>query len=213
MIVKTKSLENIERKMEDVEKGSIRHQVLKSARNFKTSWVELGQSLYAVWKDKLYRDWDYSTFDAYTSKEIGIKKPTAMKLLKSYFFLEKEEPHYLQDAPGEVASLPSCESVNVLRLAKNKPTLDADDYRNLKRKVFEEGREATQVKRDLTTLIRQREELDPEEAREKRKVAMVRRSLSVLKTLKKDLEVSRLVSAGIIKDITKLIDKIETEIS
>ena len=54
--IKTKTLENIERLMENTNSDAVRYRVLQSAKNFKTSWIELGQSLYTVWKDKLYRE-------------------------------------------------------------------------------------------------------------------------------------------------------------
>ena len=93
----TRTLDRIDSQMQGVEEGSVRHLALRSAKNFKTSWVELGRALYTVWKDKCYKAWGYITFDAYTAKEIGIKKQTAMKLLKSYYFLEKEEPAVLNE--------------------------------------------------------------------------------------------------------------------
>ncbi len=49
---KTKSLRNIERQMESLDRDSLRHHVLANAKNFKASWLELGRSLYSVWKDK-----------------------------------------------------------------------------------------------------------------------------------------------------------------
>ena len=54
---KPKSLKNIEEKMQNLEVGSIRYHILESAKNFKSSWIELGRSLYSVWKDKMYKDW------------------------------------------------------------------------------------------------------------------------------------------------------------
>ncbi|MCX5679856.1 MAG: hypothetical protein NTZ95_04285 [Candidatus Omnitrophica bacterium] len=145
----TRTIENIDRKLESTEEGSARHKVLSSAKSFKTSWFDLGQSLYSVWRDRLYKEWGYATFDAYTSKEIGIKKPTAMKLLKSYYFLEKEEPNYVERAavsPENPASVPTYDAINLLRLAKNKKTLDGGDYAHLRREVLEMGREASLVK-------------------------------------------------------------------
>lgn len=212
--LKSRSLENIERKMEGLDENSLRYRILQSVKNFKMSWIDLGQALYSVWKDKLYRDWGYLTFEAYTSKEIGIRKDTAMKLLKSYYFLEREEPQYLKkdfNETSEVPLMPSYESVNALRLAKNKKELNEEDYLSLKRGVFEKGKEARDVKKDLTLLIRQREELSPQEAREKRKAVTVKRLLSTLKTLKNEAEVARLLPANIIKDISNLIDKLEAE--
>jgi hypothetical protein len=212
---KTKSLENIEQKIKDADENSFRYQVLKSAKNFKTSWIELGRSLCGVWKDKMYKEWGYSTFEAYISREIGIRKQTAMKLLKSYWFLEKEEPQYLKNEyaqSAEASTLPNYESVYVLRQAKAKKELDSNDYINLKKEVFEKGRDAGDIKRDLASLIRQREELKPQEAWEKRRLSTVKRFITVLKSLKYEIESSKLLPASIIKEASELIKKLEAGI-
>lgn len=216
----TKAIAGIERRLGEIDEGSIRHRILQSAKNFKVSWIDLGQSLYTVWKDKLYREWGYTTFEAYTAKEIGVKKTTALKLLKSYYFLEKEEPVYLQkeqaaaasSQPADVAAVPSYESVNLLRLAKNKKTLDEDEYRELKKDVFESGKDAGEVRRSLTGLMRQREELEPEEARRRKKTALLKRLVSTLRTLKTDIEHSKILPAALVKETASLIAKIEAQI-
>ncbi len=214
--LKTKSLRNIEEKMQELDQSSLRYHVLDCAKDFKTSWVELGRSLYSVWRDKMYKLWGYSTFEAYSGREIGIRKQTAMKLLKSYYFLEKEEPQYLRDdyvTSAEAAKVPSYESVDVLRLAKNKKELDNQDYAQLRSGIFEKGRDARQVKKDLTALIRQRQELDPQEAKEKRKYSTVKRLLGTLKSLKQEAQLLKLLPAPIIKEAAALIKKLETELS
>ncbi len=213
--LKTRSLEKIEHKMEGLDENSMRYRVLQSVKNFKTSWMDLGQALYTVWKDKLYRDWGYLTFEAYTSKEIGIKKDTAVKLLKSYYFLEKEEPQYLRrdfNEASQGAAVPTYEAINALRLAKNKKEIDEEDYIALKKNVFEKGKDVRDIKKDITALIRQREELDPQEAREKRKVATVRRIISTLRTLKNEVQAARLLPANTVKEIDSLIDRLEAEV-
>jgi len=215
----TKSLIGIEERMGSLDEGSIRYRILRSAKNFKVSWIELGQSLYSVWADKNYRDWGYSTFEAYTAKEIGIKKATALKLLKSYYFLEKEEPSYLQKEragtpagkPAPVASVPSYESVNLLRLAKKK-ALDEDEYRTLRSDVLESGKDASDVRPSLTGIMRSREELEPDEARAKRKDAVLKRFLSTLKALRTEAAHSKMLPAPLLKDAAALISKIEAEI-
>ncbi len=212
---KIRSIESIEEKMRDMDENSMRCQILEKVKNFKMSWISLGQALYSVWKDKLYKEWGYLTFEAYTAKEIGIKKQTAMKLLRSYYFLEKEEPEYLQKdyaKSEEAASIPSYDAVNVLRLAKNKNTLDAGDYAQLKKKVFEKGRDAGDIKKDLTTMIREREELEPEEARSRKKTAVLKRFLGILKAVKRDMELLKMLPAALIKETDSLIKKIESEI-
>ncbi len=211
----TKSLAGIERRMEESGGDPIRRRILECAKNFKTSWIDLGQALYSAWKDKPYRQWGYMTFEAYTAKEIGIKRPTAMKLLKSYYFLEKEEPVLLQKERSEdadAAAVPSYESVNLLRLAKNKKTLDDDDYRALKRDVFQGGKDAGDVRKSLTSIMRQREELDPEEARLKRRTAMLKRFIATLKALKTEAELAKMLPQAILKEASQLIAKLESEI-
>lgn len=211
-----KSITNIEQKMENMDENSLRYQILKSAKDFKTSWIHLGQALYSVWKDKHYKDWGYNKFEVYTAREIGIRKETAVKLLKSYYFLEKEEPEYLREnyvQSAEASKVPNFEAVNALRLAKNKKILEAHEYNNLKKDILEKGIDVREVKKDLTALIKQREELEPEEARQRKKVATVRRFLGILKALRTEIEISKMVSSPVIKEVNSLINKLEAEIS
>lgn len=213
--MKPKSLEGIEKKLEEMNPESLRYHILENAKSFKTSWIELGRALYTVSKDKLYKEWGYTSFEVYTAKEIGIRKQTAMKLLRSYYFLEKEEPAYLKEEyvkQADASRIPGYEAIDVLRQAKNKKSLDENDYSNLKKEIFEKGRDAREVKKDLTSLIRERAELEPEEAREKRKFATVRRFVGLLKSIKEEMEIAKLLPAGLIKEAGELISKLEAEI-
>jgi len=213
---KTKSLDNLEQKMREADPDSFRGHVLKSAKDFKTSWIELGRALYTVWKDKLYKEWGYSTIDTYAAKEIGIRKQTAMKLLKSYCFLEKEEPQYLKSdyADSQDAALvPGYESIDVLRQAKNKKDLDAQDYAGLKKAIFEKGKDVQEVKKDLTSLIRERRELDPQEARQEKKLSLLKRFLGSLKAITRELETAKLGPASLAREAESLIKRIEAEIN
>ena len=214
-IPKTKTLRGIEEKMQGLDANSLRYQILESAKNFKTSWMELGRALYTVHKDKLYKEWGYQSFDTYASREIGIRKQTALKLLRSYYFLEKEEPVYLKEdyaASAKPVNLPSYEAIDLLRLAKNKKNLDAEDYAHLKKEIFQEGRDHREIRKDLSALMRQREELQPEEAYQKKKRAMVKRFLGTLKALHREMESAKIVPAALIKETAQLIKKLEGEI-
>ncbi|MFC1699589.1 hypothetical protein ACFL1I_06515 [Candidatus Omnitrophota bacterium] len=211
----TKSIRELEQRLAAAPAASVRHQVLSNAKSFKTSWIDLGQSLYAVWKDKLYKDWGYSNFDAYTKKEIGIRKQTALKLLRSYLFLEKENPLYLKkdfNQQADPASVPSYESVDALRLASNNKQIDRVDLENIKKDVLQGGKDAQQVKKDLTSLIKQRQELLPEEAWQKRRLSLIRRTLSLLKSIREEVKMAKVLPAQIIKDVDKIIVKLEQEL-
>ncbi|MCU0666427.1 MAG: hypothetical protein MUF05_04980 [Candidatus Omnitrophica bacterium] len=215
-VSKPKFLDKLDQKMQEIEPGSVRYHVLETARNFKVSWVELGRSLYSVWKDKLYKQWGYSEFEFYTAKEVGVRKETAVKLLKSYYFLEKEEPAYLEQGSSTVqkaAKIPSFEAVNLLRLAKNKKDIEEGDYAKLKESVFEKGKDVRQLKNDLGLLVRERKELGPEEAEKVKKVTTVKRLIGTLKSLKQEAEISKLLPYALIQETAKLITKLEQEIS
>ncbi len=145
---KSKSIHRIEEQMQSLPPESLRYRVLDSAKNFKTSWAQLGQSLYAVYKDKLYKDWGYGTFEAYCAKEIGIRQETAAKLLKSYYFLEKEEPAYLKE------NIPSFEATNALRLAKQSSKISEKDYEKIREDVLDKGQEVAEVKKKIKYLLK-----------------------------------------------------------
>jgi len=212
--IKTKMIMNMEEKMGTVKADPMRYEVLTNAKNFKTSWIELGRSLYSVWKDKLYKDWGFSTFDIYSAKEIGIRKQTAVKLLKSYYFLEKEDPQTIEkslDENAKASSVPSYESVNLLRLASKKE-MDTEDYKGIKKKVLDEGRDPGDIRKDLTAIIRKRDELMPEEAWKNKKVSQIKRLIGLLKAVSTEIKVSKVLPVKVITDIEKLITKLNAEL-
>jgi hypothetical protein len=213
--LKTKSMEHIEERMARLDTGSLRHHVLECAKEFKSSWIKLGEALYRIWQEKLYKDWGYLTFDAYTAKEIGVRKQTALKLLRSYCFLQKEEPAYLRryySGAVDTARVPSYNSVNTLRIAKGKKEIGEHNFAALKEQVLVKGRDEREVRKDLTALIRQREEVAPEDAQRKKRIAAIQRLLGTLKSIKRDVEYFKLLPNPLIKDTERLIKKIEAEL-
>jgi len=217
--MKSKSLEKIERRMAQLEPGSLRYQALSSARDFKASWIGLGQILYTVYKDKFYKEWGYVTFEAYCKAEVGIRQQTASKLLHSYYFLERNEPEFLRAVHDEKAGveprgIPGMEAVNVLRLAAKNKELTQDDYRAFKKSVFEEGKEAGDVKKQVGLRLRSlREEGDPEKVRAQRRQQTLRRLLGTLKSLQKEAVHGHLVSERTAKELEKLCSSLDRELA
>ena len=213
---KTKTIKNIEKKMGELPSESLRYKVLDSAKAFKTSWIKLGQMLYTVWKDKLYKDWGYSEFDVYTSREIGIRGQTSLKLLKSYSFLEKAEPQYLKkniESDVDPKEVPTYEAVDVLRRASDNKEIAQEDYGKIRKYVLEDGKDAKEAQKDLTCMMKQREELDPQEVYEKKSMTKMKRFLSVLKSIEKEIRASKVFPDKIVEKIDKLIDLIEAEMA
>ncbi|MFA5260402.1 MAG: hypothetical protein WC450_04165 [Candidatus Omnitrophota bacterium] len=193
----------------------LREQLIDLAKNFKMSWVQLGQALYPVWKDKLFFGWGHDKFEQYTQKELGIKKTTALKLLKTYFFVEQEEPAYLHEdyvSGREAEKVPDYDAINVLRLARAKKELDKQDYINLRKAVFEKGRNDTLVRKDLTQLMKQRKEVDPDEERDKRNKESIRKLLMAIKNFKKDMAALKLSSPELVVEAESLMKRLEKEL-
>jgi hypothetical protein len=207
-------MESLKKKYDNVTADGLRHEILNHAKNFKTSWVALGQALYAVHRDKLYHGWGYEEFEHYVTQELGIKKQTALRLVKTYFFVEQEEPAYLKEEfveSRQTIGVPSCETLDVLRKARGKKELTRDDYAKLRKNVFEKGKHEGLMTKDLTALMKERKEVDPDEEREKRNAASVGRFMTALRAFKKDMETLKLVPPAIVEDADELLKRLERE--
>jgi hypothetical protein len=175
---KTKAELAIENLMNNLEPGTPRFQVLDSAKRFKSSWVELGERLIAVNEQKLYREWGYVTFEEYCSKEVRIKKPTALKLTRAYRFLEKEEPQLLAKRE-ELKPLPDYRSVDLLCKAREEG-LSEEPYHDLRTAVLEE-------ERSHPTILKRYRDVAPQPPADELEKAALRRALSATTQLENAL--------------------------
>jgi len=192
----------------------LRANIAQHAKDFKLSWVSLGQGLYSVWRDKLYHSWEFDKFEDYVVRELGLKKPLALKLVKTYFFVEQDEPVYLKKEFAEArdtAVIPGYEGLDVLRLARSRKELTREDYTKLRKDIFEKGKEASLVRKDLTAIIKERKKVDPEQAREDRHEQSVRRLVAALRSFKKDMETLKLADPDIIDEAEELLKRLEEQ--
>lgn len=192
---------------------NLRVHLAQHAKDFKLSWVQLGQGLYSVWRDKLYQAWEYQKFEDYVVGELGLKKPLALKLLKTYFFVEQEEPVYLKKEFSEAratAVVPGYEGLDVLRKARGHKELTREDYSKLRKDIFEKGKEASLVSKDLTALIRERKKIDPKEAREEREEQSIRRLMAALRSFTKDMEALQSADPQIVQEAEELLERLES---
>jgi hypothetical protein len=203
------------KKKDSVIDNTIRERVLDYSKEFKTSWIKLGQTLFTVWEDKLFHAWGHEKFEHYCKNEIGLKKEISLKLLKTYFFIEQEEPVYLREdftQDRTPVKVPGFDEANVLRLAKQKKELTPDDYNQIRKSIFEKGKDASAVRKDLTQMIKERKEVDPDEERESRQQAALKKLLSSLKIFQKDSDALKLLPEDIIEEAQVLMDKLEKHV-
>ena len=151
-IPRTAAERHIEELLRNLDPNSDRYRVLKVARQFKASWVDLGERLTAVKHKGAFREWGYDSFEAYCSKEIHIRRPTAEKLTLAYHFMTQEEPE-LQARYTEMRPVPDFRAVDLLRQAHADENFSTENYQELRRAVIDEERSLPTVRKrfqDLT---------------------------------------------------------------
>ncbi len=131
----TRGEAHIQALLAELEPGSERYNVLSAARDFKASWVMLGERLTLVREHDLYKAWSYASFEAYCQKELRLKADTANKLTRSFAFVRDHSPDSLtHEAPRE---LPPLDVVDLLSRARERSKVSADDLERLTCEVFE----------------------------------------------------------------------------
>jgi len=193
----------------------LRQQILDYSKDFKTSWVGLGQGLYSVWQDKLFYAWGFEKFEHYTKEEVGLKKEVAMRLLKTYLFLEEDEPEYLKKEFKEerdAVNVPNYDAINVLRLAKGRKEILKEDYHKLRKAIFDKGKDAAAVRKDLTAIMKERKPVDPDEERDQRNEMAIRKVINSLKNFNRDMETLKLIPNDILTQTKELMKKLESQV-
>ena len=69
-----------------------RAELLRRARRFKTSWIELAEALTQSRRGGRWREWGYASFEAYAKSELHLRQETVDKLTGSYSFLQRRAP-------------------------------------------------------------------------------------------------------------------------
>lgn len=199
----------------DVRDDTLREKTLDAAKRHKASWIALGQYLYQVHKNKLFKNWGYLSFETYCVKELGMKQLTASKLLRSYSFLEQEEPRYVDPQIREEEShtaIPNYESVNLLRLAKDNKKLTPQDYAEIRESVIDKASEPKEVRAQVKKLLSEREVKDPAEERRQRRNSSIRRVVTVMTNARKELENESLLPDYLLVQMKDLIEKLRDQI-
>ncbi|HUU01405.1 MAG TPA: hypothetical protein VM425_08210 [Myxococcota bacterium] len=134
-------------KMEQLQPGTPRYEMLEVARRFKTSWVDLGGKLYGVRNKRLFLQWGFGKFEEYCSQELRIKPQTAAKLTASYAFLKQEGPAVLK-RDGIEKPVPDMQVIDLLRRIREKERVPEREFSRIKELAFDDAPPA-QVRREL----------------------------------------------------------------
>lgn len=146
----TKGSQYIEQLMQQLPPESERYQILATAKQFKSSWVELGEWLAKVSNSNQFSEWGFTSFEDYCTKEIRIRRQTAEKLLLAFRFLERKEPGLLQRKAGR--PLPDYRSIDLLRQADEEKPFSMAEYGELRQAVIEEERNHQSIAKQFRDL-------------------------------------------------------------
>ncbi len=135
--------------------------MLECARRFKSSWIELAESLTRVRSTGRFRDWGYESIEDYARKELCIRQDTLDKLTGSFTFLKKRAPEVLT-RDGVSAPIPSYQAIDFLAHAEERPEIGSDVVDQMRKRVFDEGATVTALNRQYKDLVFPR---DPAEKR------------------------------------------------
>ncbi|MEZ4249782.1 MAG: hypothetical protein R3B99_16250 [Polyangiales bacterium] len=121
----------------------LRLEIVRRARNFKRSWVEMAEALTRVRAAQVYLEWGYPDFETYCHTELMLTKGTVEKLTGSYAVVREHAPQVL-DRDGLAQPIPNLDAVEYFAkaLRGNEPANDDDDEPGPGDEVVRELREA-----------------------------------------------------------------------
>ena len=155
----TSSVKKIDARLDQLQPGSLRHQVMTALRQFRASWVELGRLLNEVVYGGDYKEWGYDDFEVYCARELGLKKPTVQKLMVSYNYMKKYESkrlHDYEDDADKVAApeIPDFQTVELLDRVRSRSEMPEERVNELHRRAFEGEGEEPEFRRELRQALR-----------------------------------------------------------
>jgi len=201
----TKGEQHIEQLMQNLDPGSDRYHVLDSARQFKASWVSLGEQLVTVNRNNLFSEWGYTSFEEYCSREIRIRKQTANKLTLAFGYLQRKEPALLDK--GEFRPAPDFRSVDLLRRAEEEEQFSDEEFSGLRQAVIDEGRSLPTVQKKFRESVQSRQSVQESEVHAvKAALSSAKRLETILTTLPDIGKEIRPTLADLIRELGTVIE-------
>lgn len=129
-----------------------RREVLQRARRFKTSWIELAESLTVVRKSGQWKKWGHASFEEYAKKELHLRQETVDKLTGSFLFLQRRAPEVLS-RDGVSAAVPSYQSVDFLRRAESQQGAPREAVQAIHKRVIEDAAPLPAIAREYKDVV------------------------------------------------------------
>lgn len=203
------------KKMNNPTSQELRSLVKGGVKNLKTQWIQAAQTMYSIHRDKLFEYWGYERFDHYIKAELGVKKSLAMKMIKTYIFLENHEPHVLKPefyVLLDTDKIPDMDTISVLRTIRFKDKVSKEEYQYFRSMVFEKAVSASDLRLAFKNMMDKKKVENPEEVREiekRRAFLHIRKALHVFRSRAKTMKWCGL---DLIKKAEELFNELNQEI-
>ncbi len=129
-----------------------RAEMIKTARLFKSSWLELAAALSRARRSGTWKRWGFESFEQYTKLELHLRPETVEKLTGSFAFLQKRAPEVLA-RDGLTSPIPSYQAVDFLRRAEESEDATPDVVQQLTRKVLADAAPLSAVSREYKDVV------------------------------------------------------------
>jgi hypothetical protein len=182
-----------------------RAELLRRARRFKTSWVELAEALTQCRRSGRWKGWGYDTFEAYAKGELHLRQETVDKLTGSYSFLQRRAPAVLERDPLR-EPMPSYQAVDFLRRAEENDDAPREAVAEIRKRVLEEAAPVAAVSKAYKDVVFPIDE-DTRRARDAAGVKNVARRLREL--LQETHVVPRRLASEVGEALERLLEAIE----
>ncbi len=137
---------------EHAERDPERAELIKTARLFKSSWIELAESLTRVRRGAAWKRWGFESFEQYTKLDLHLRPETVEKLTGSFAFLQKRAPEVLA-RDGISSPIPTYQAVDFLRRATESEDATPDVVQQLTRKVLADAAPLSAVSREYKDVV------------------------------------------------------------
>lgn len=194
-MARTDSLDRTAEELTEQGAEGLRLELVKRARSFKRTWVDMAEGLVRVRNQHAYKDWGYQDFHAYCAIELQLKAATVDKLTGSFSALERHAPRVL-DRDGLAQGIPAMDSVDYFARAlgdttgssaKQKSTRVATPPQpevvdDLRKAVFDEQLPVTELRKRFDPILKPKTEEDARMEQLHKTSACVRRLAQLLES-------------------------------
>ncbi len=137
----------------------IRLELVRRARVFKRSWVDMAEALTQVRRQGLWRKWGYDDFYAYCSLELMLTKASVDKLTGSYAVVQEHAPKVLE-RDGVASPIPTIDAVDYFaKVLRERPANDeapGDDeesWGELRKAVFDDNKSVAVLRKTFNPIF------------------------------------------------------------